>query len=99
MTPRKKPGIAFWSAIVVAVLLGYVASAGPACWCSSRWGDGAIVTEVYWPLTKLLDAADNDGVTNAFLRYSELFAVEGFGWQGLQIGDTQKTHWRWRHRL
>lgn len=96
---RKTPGIAFWTTVILVIVLAYPLSAGPACWTSSRWGDGAVVTEVYRPLTRLLDTVDSDGVTNAFLRYSELFAVAGFGWKGLQIDDMQKTQWRWRHRL
>jgi hypothetical protein len=33
--PRSEPGIAFW-AIVVAVVLAYPLSFGPACWARSR---------------------------------------------------------------
>lgn len=30
--PRKKPGVAFWTCVVLAVLVLYVASIGPAYW-------------------------------------------------------------------
>jgi hypothetical protein len=29
---RKKPGMAFWVTVVVAVLVGYPLTFGPACW-------------------------------------------------------------------
>src|SRR5258708_34982723 len=33
MTPRNKPGVAFWATVVVViVLVGYPLSFGPACW-------------------------------------------------------------------
>src|SRR5258708_5452317 len=36
MTDRKKPGVAFWASVVVAVvLLGYPLSFGPACWVAA----------------------------------------------------------------
>jgi hypothetical protein len=39
MTDRKKPGVAFWATVVmVAVLVLYPLSFGPACWASSRSG-------------------------------------------------------------
>ena len=37
MTDRKKPSFAFWITVaLVAVLVGYPMSFGPACWISSR---------------------------------------------------------------
>jgi hypothetical protein len=35
MTDRKKPGVAFWASVVVAVLI-YPLSFGPACWICTR---------------------------------------------------------------
>jgi hypothetical protein len=38
MTSRKKPGVAFWTTVkVVAVLVAYPLSFGPACWFNSGW--------------------------------------------------------------
>ena len=31
----KKPGVAFWATVVVAGLVLYVASFGPACWLAA----------------------------------------------------------------
>jgi hypothetical protein len=37
MTSRKKPGVAFWATVVlVAVLVLYPLSFGPACWLAYR---------------------------------------------------------------
>ncbi len=37
MTDRKKPGVAFWATVgLVVVLVGYVASFGPACRLGNR---------------------------------------------------------------
>jgi hypothetical protein len=33
---RKKPGVAFWAAVVLVIGLLYVASFGPACWLCDR---------------------------------------------------------------
>ena len=40
MTDRKKPGVAFWATLgLVAVLVGYPLSFGPACWAAGRTND------------------------------------------------------------
>ena len=91
----KRRGVTFWTTILVAVLLGYILSAGPACWASSHWGDGAVVTKVYWPLTRLLDAADNVTLNSAFLWYSHLFARWDYGWA---TSHPEGKHWLWMKR-
>ncbi len=50
---RKKPGVAFWTTVVVVVLLiGYPLSFGPACWVTSRTNVGAaLLPEIYCPMT------------------------------------------------
>jgi hypothetical protein len=55
VTSRKKPGIAFWATVVVvAVLVGYPLSFGPACWIATRTGAGyTAVCIIYWPLARL----------------------------------------------
>ncbi len=62
MTDRKKPGVAFWSTVVLAVVLvGYPLSFGPACWIAISYP--AIVKPVgylYWPLTRIAWACPGD---------------------------------------
>jgi hypothetical protein len=53
MTDRKKPGVAFWATVVVACLLLYPLSFGPACWVYSRSEDLEIwetVDRIYYPI-------------------------------------------------
>ena len=63
MTARKKPGLAFWAAVaLVVVLVAYPISFGPACWwfsapVSSRiewiaWEgpDPLCPPQIYWPI-------------------------------------------------
>src|SRR4051794_20938257 len=39
MTDRKKPGVALWAAVALAVVLvGYPLTFGPACWFNERTG-------------------------------------------------------------
>jgi hypothetical protein len=47
---RKHPSAAFWiSVALVAVLVGYPLSFGPACWIASRSENWKIST-FYWPI-------------------------------------------------
>ena len=54
MSDRKKPGVAFWVTVGLALLILYVASAGPVGWLSRRdfMSDAAIsaAKRFYWPL-------------------------------------------------
>jgi hypothetical protein len=52
MTSRKKPGVAFWATVVlVAVLVGYPLSFGPACWAVHKGVmSERILTTLYRPL-------------------------------------------------
>jgi hypothetical protein len=59
MTPsRKKPGVAFWATVVVAALIAYPVSFGPACWLTSRRTDRWTCPRamiVYWPLGRAFE--------------------------------------------
>ncbi len=81
---RKRPGAAFWTAIVVAAALSYPILLGPFCWASSRtgWGAGA-VSRVYQPLIRLLGTGE-DGEPGRVLKglfwYCEVGAKDGWCW-------------------
>ena len=51
---RKKPGVAFWATVGLAVVLLYVASFGPACWIGTQTNGGRgtdlCLTVFYWPI-------------------------------------------------
>jgi hypothetical protein len=73
MTSRKKPGVAFWATVaVVAVLVGYPLSMGPACWwlaeASVKSNGGGMsyghwsaivprVHRIYWPFGRIVEDA------------------------------------------
>jgi len=87
----RQSGIGLWSAVIAAAILAYSLSAGPSCWASSRWGDGTIVTNVYRPLTRILEAADNETLTTAFCWYCDVLAVRQFRWL-----PAKEKYWKWR---
>ena len=53
MTSPKKPGVAFWAmVVVVAVLVAYPLSFGPACWINRRTGiGGPVLATIYRPVS------------------------------------------------
>jgi hypothetical protein len=52
VSDSKKPGVAYWTTVALAVLLvGYPLSFGPACWISNYWQpSGEIVSAAYRPI-------------------------------------------------
>jgi hypothetical protein len=52
MTDRKKPGVAFWAIVaLVAVLVAYPLSLGPACWLADKGVVSVIeIKRTYRPL-------------------------------------------------
>ena len=55
-TDRKKPGVTFWATVVVvAGMVAYPLSFGPACWLTSRTGLGThALPTVYRPLVVIM---------------------------------------------
>lgn len=79
---------------MTVVLLAYPVSVGPACWVSSRWGRGKIVTKAYQPLAKVAFAKDDGLLASTFDWYSRLFADERFEWVGF-VGPNRDGEWLW----
>jgi hypothetical protein len=79
MTDRKKPGVAFWATVVViALLIGYPLSFGPACWISSRSGTGvSVVNSAYQPMLGLAFGGP-DVIQRGTLWYGQLLADGGW---------------------
>jgi hypothetical protein len=83
---KNKPGAGFWgTAVVVAILILYPLSFGPACWISSRLDLGAdAVSAVYRPMTWKLFR--DDLVARTIEQYSMLLAAPGWHW--VPVSDT-----------
>jgi hypothetical protein len=77
MTSRKKPGVAFWATVGLAVLMLYVLSFGPLEWMASHdflpeFVDDEFIGTVYWPVVWL--AFDGpEPVRDAILCYESLW--------------------------
>jgi hypothetical protein len=74
MTDRKKPGVAFWATVaLVAVLLAYPLSFGPACWLCER---GLLSQRAAWIIFRpwtWLCVNGPEPVRTAVRRYAEIF--------------------------
>jgi hypothetical protein len=83
---NKKPGAAFWATVVViALLVMYPLSFGPACWISSRTNTAAsVIPIVYRPIVWCM--AHNRGLGKVVKWYGELGA--GRGWQWVDFSDS-----------
>src|SRR5262245_66247805 len=80
MTDRRQPGAAFWATVVVlAVLLGYPLSFGPACWITSRATAGSpAVPVVYRPINFVMGRSP--GFCRIMTCCAGLGAADGWFW-------------------
>jgi hypothetical protein len=74
----QKPSASFWGTVVIAALLTYPLSFGPACWLDERTGVGAnAISIVYRPIIWL--ATKNAWVEEVVLHYAGLGTTGGRG--------------------
>ncbi len=78
-SPSKKPAAAFWITVaLVAVLVGYPLSFGPACWVCSRVPQSSASWEVtdflYAPMLRAWWHADQGAIGNVISWYANLVA-------------------------
>jgi len=80
MTSPRKPTAGFWITVaLVAVLVGYPLSFGPACWITSWCNlDGRWILVMYRPVIWLAETAP---VLDYFAWYSLAGAADGWGWE------------------
>jgi hypothetical protein len=89
MTSRK-PTAAFWITVaLVAVLVGYPLSFGPACWVTSRTNSGAgLVPKIYRPITWAM-STDETALGNLIDWYAEIGAPDDWSWsRKTNVDDT-----------
>ena len=77
MSDRKKPGVAFWAAVaLVAVLIGYPLSFGPAIWLTGRgFFRESTIESFYWPV--LWSTAHAESLENAVDWWGSLWVPDG----------------------
>ncbi len=88
-----KPTAGFWITVaLVAVLVGYPLSFGPACWISSRTNYGAkSIPVIYRPICFAL-AYTPESMTAAIRGYAKVLAAEGWS-----FGITED--WEWSQKI
>jgi len=90
----RKPGVAFWSTVVVLLALCYPASFGPICWITSRTGGNSVLPVAYRPFTAMIPISDepslllglHGGTVFQYLKglisaYATLGAKPGWAWR------------------
>ena len=100
MSDRKKPGVACWIVVaLIAVLVGYPLSFGPACWISSRTTLGADWLPCgYRPVISGLNLKPTR-LAAAIQWYARLGAAPGWQWvpDGIPLSDDEwiAAEWVW----
>jgi hypothetical protein len=97
MTSPRKPTAGFWITVaLVAVLVGYPLSFGPACWMSSRLkADTLNLSAIYRPITSGLNINYSGKLDSAIRWYAKVGAVDQFwGWWDF-IDDDGTQQWTW----
>ena len=97
---RKKPGLTFWAAVAVAVVLAYPAFLGPCCWLSSRLDCGAdLVSAIYRPAIQFsFQDANPTAMQTAITCYSEIGAAAGWNWTSgmtIHFGHAPEVEFNW----
>jgi hypothetical protein len=98
--PRKQPGVAFYTTVVIALVLAYPLSFGPACWITSRTNVGAdLVPVVYRPLTWAMSSPDSDTLFNRVsVWYALAGAPENWMWGAAWDPSSERfVGWVWVH--
>ena len=101
---RKRPGVGFWAAVAVAVVLAYPLLLGPCCWLSSRLDSGAgLVSVIYRPAIRILFRARNPTVMQtAITWYAEVGAAAGWNWtpgMTIHFGHAPEVEFNWGRKL
>jgi len=88
---RKKPGVAFWATVVVvAVLVAYPLSIGPACWVADHsWIGKEIVAMIYTPAI-WCSANGPAPIAAAVNWWAHLYCKNEWNWG---VGTDGKYHW------
>jgi len=100
----KKPGVAFWATVVVVVGLAYPISFGPACWITSRLGQGAsLLPTIYHPLLAVMRVGQEEKERQFCIAYSWMVGrpervphvPDGGLSRFARLGAVTGWHWRY----
>ena len=97
MTDRKTTTAGFWVTVaLVAVLLGYPLSFGPACWITSRINAGSSAIPVlYGPLTWTMSPKDEATINRVSTWYAKVGAAENWEWGAVSDSADRHVGWYW----
>jgi hypothetical protein len=104
VTDRKKPTAGFWITLaLVALLVGYPLSFGPACWISSHAAHGErLLPVIYWPLLKFMSRKEQHKILSLppVDDYVSTLSSSGLKDNSLswyaEIGAREEAHWTYR---
>jgi hypothetical protein len=85
------------TALILAMVLAYLVSFGPACWISSRTNRGAELMDViYQPMTWGMTLSyDKSPLDYALTKYAEIGAPYGWKWRRTVSGGIVGETWHW----
>jgi hypothetical protein len=98
---ERKPTAGFWITVaLLAIVVLYPLSLGPACWISSRAGAGGhAVSILYRPITWFPPACPmpttGRGLEAGIRQYSALAAAPDWTWYAVYDGPAEHLHWEW----
>ena len=100
MTDHKHPTAGFWIIVaLVAVLVGYPLSFGPACWITSRTNVGvSAVPIVYRPITWGLSSEYAWRLDQTIRWYADIGAEPDWIWWS-RSRDEDHSDWAWMAAL
>jgi hypothetical protein len=79
---QRKPGVAFWSTVVLVAVLAYPVSFGPACWIVSWAGSGSrILATAYRPIIWVWDHGPRS-LNDPLHWYTRLGSTGDWWWRG-----------------
>src|SRR5262249_46927798 len=98
---ERQPSAGFWiTFVILAILVLYPLSLGPACWISSPAGTGGhAVSVIHRPIPWLLPPRrvifKPNQLEAGMRRYSEFAAAPDWRWYCISSSPGQPQHWEW----
>jgi hypothetical protein len=96
---RKKPGVAFWAAVVLAAVVAYLLSIGPACWFTCRAERGEeLVSTLFRPILRNVSSDRSQPLRRLVFWYSQ-WGCSDPRWGWFRVNDPSSpdgvSEWQW----